>query len=101
MSKVKRNIYLVEFETMQYRSRFYYLWKNELSVKFPDINANPLKWCLLDALKLCYVPVLYLVIVPLIALLCANEARLLKTRYADNEDKSCTFIEGWVREANK
>lgn len=101
MKKVKRYIYLYEFEAMSYRERFYYLWKNELSVKFPDININPLKWCLLDAIKVCYVPVLYLVFVPLLALLCANEARLLRTRYADYKDKNCTFIEGWIKEVNK
>lgn len=98
MKKVKRNIYLYEFEAMTYRQRFYYLWKNELSVKFPDINANPLNWCLLDALKLCYLPVLCLVFVPLLALLCANEARRLKFRYKYEEDRSwyksnCIFIE--------
>lgn len=101
MKKVKRYIYLYEFETMSYRERFYYLRKNELNVKFPDININPLKWCLLDVIKVCYVPVLYLVLAPLLVLLCANEARHLKTRYADNKDKNSTFIEGWVRGANK
>ena len=109
MKKSKRNIYLHEFEAMSYRQRFYYLWKNELRVSFPKINTNPLKWCLMDALRLCYVPVLYLLFVPvlyllfvpLLALLCANEARHLKTRYADDEDKNCTYIEGWVKEANK
>ena len=97
MSKREARIYLVEFETMSYRKRFYYLWNNELSVTFPRINKNPLKWCLMDLLKLLYVPMLYLVFVPLLACLCANEARLLKTRYKDCEDKKCTFIDGWMK----
>lgn len=102
MKKVTKDVYLREFEAMSYRQRFYYLWNNELSVRFPDININPLKWCLLDVLKLCYVPVLYLVLVPMLTLLCANEARRLKFRYVDSKDKNCTYVRNAkMLEANK
>lgn len=92
MKKVIRDVYLSEFQKMSYKQRFYYLWNNELNVRFPDININPLKWCLLDAIKVCYVPVLYFIFVPMLALICANEARRLKFRYVDSEDKNCTYI---------
>ncbi len=83
MIKVRRNIYLSEFEGFTFKQRLYYLWVNQYSVDFPNINKNPLKWCLLDLVKLLYVPVLYLCI----GLISLYEAKELKTRYINDEER--------------
>jgi len=81
MKTVTRDVYIKEFETMPYRWRLHYLWANEVSIGFPDVNLNPLRWCLLDLIKVAYVPVLYLAIVPTVGIVSLIKAHKLKSRY--------------------
>ncbi len=98
MKRVKRDINCYEFENFTFAQRLYYLWANELSIGFPDININPMHWCLMDVIKLIYVPILYLILAPTVGIISLFEAHNLKTRFSDREDKTWYKSDCWIIE---
>lgn len=86
---VIRDVYLTEFKLMPYKDRLYYLLNNELVIRLPKIEFNPLYWRLIDLVSV-FKLLFTLLVYPFILLAAINEARLLKSRY-ESEDR-CSFF---------
>ena len=95
----KRDIYLSEFESFTFKQRIYYVWANQIEIGGFNINCNPLKICLLDLLKIIYLPVLFIILIPLLVFpFSIYEAHELKSRFANNEDRTWFKSNQWIIE---